>query len=260
MLSEKSTDFAMQTAALKNSLIALGLNENEAAVYMAALSTGASTVLNIARAADIKRTTTYTVIESLMSKGLMRIDVQGFKRRYSAEPPEKLSAILEERQALFSKILPELNALHRLQGEESLIKFYQGKDGTKEVYEGLLRDVRSGEDYLVVSDQSLWYGLDPEFFEGFMRRRAKLKINIRLLLIDNPIAREYQKKQHVYNEEIRILPKTTALTTNLVVIPKKVVIHQVVPPIFAMVIENKSVVQMCQELFRVIWDTAQADS
>ncbi|MCB0346941.1 MAG: hypothetical protein KDD66_17615, partial [Bdellovibrionales bacterium] len=205
----------MEAKTLQTSLVALGLNENEAAVYMASLSTGSSTVMNIAKAAGVKRTTAYTVIESLMSKGLMRIDVKGFKRRFTAEAPDKLSSILAERQALFSRILPELTALHKLQGEESLIKFYQGKEGTKEVYESLLRDVRPEEDYYVVSDQSLWYGIDPEFFEGFMRRRAKLNINIYLLLIDNPIAREYQKKQHVYNEEIRILPKGTALTTNL---------------------------------------------
>ena len=43
-------------------LIDLGLTENEAKVYVAALSLGPATILKIAQAAAIKRTTVYFVV------------------------------------------------------------------------------------------------------------------------------------------------------------------------------------------------------
>ncbi len=238
---------------LLTTLISLGLSENEAKVYLAALSLGPTTVLKIAQSAEIKRTTVYAVLEALKMQGLIVVEIKGFKQLYAAENPEKLEAIVEQRKNVLTKALPEFSALYNLRGGESTIKYYEGLAGIKSVYEGLLRDVRPKENYSIISHLEPWLNLDPEFFMDFTRRRAKLNINIRLLCQDSPTAREHQKIQQNLNERVRILPPDTSLTTNLVVIPKKVVIHQLAPPIMAIVIENKSMVQMHQELFEIIW-------
>ena len=56
-----------------------------------------------------------------------------------------------------------------------------------------------------------------------------------------------------YYTNTKILPKNTTLTTNLVIIPKKVFIHQLVPPVMGIVIENKSIIQMHREMFEIMW-------
>lgn len=232
----------------------IGLSPNESAVYFAALQRGPCSILNLAKASGIKRTTVYTVVDSLKAKGLVHIEIKGFKQLYSALHPEQLESILNEKRNTLNSILPELSAIYNLKGGESFIKYFEGLDAVKSVYEGLIRDVRPKEDYLIISDQHQWYSLDPKYFEDFTRRRALLDINIKLLLVDTTVARDFQKRQKQYNQTVKILPKGTALTTNMVVIPKKVVIHQLVPPIFAMVIENKSIVQLHRELFKILWE------
>ena len=232
----------------------VGLSANEAAVYLAALKLGPTTVMQLARSSEVKRTTVYSVLESLLAYGLMRIEPKGFKKRYTAEAPEKLDVLLEGRRSSLLDLLPELSAIYNLHGGESFLRYYQGLDSIKSIYEGLIKDVLPKEDYLVISDQSRWYNLDPEFFESFTRRRGKLNINIKLLLTDTPIARDFQKRQVNYNMTVKILPKNTILSTNLVVIPRRVVIHQIVPPAFAVVVENRSIVQMHVEMFKIIWD------
>ena len=243
----------MKNDSLAKILIDLGLTENEARVYVAALSLGPATVLKIAQAASIKRTTVYFVVESLKLKGLMTIAVKGFKKLYVAENPEKLETILENRKTLLAKTMPEFASLYNLKGGESTIKYYEGLEGIKSVYEGLIRDVRPKEDYLIISHTEPWLNLDKEFFLNFTKRRAKLPIKIRLLLQDSPAAREHHKIEAGFNENIKLLPPGTSLNTNLVVIPKKVVIHQLEPPIMAIVIENKSMVRLHQQLFEIIW-------
>ena len=113
---------------------------------------------------------------------------------------------------------------------------------------------------MVISDQKKWIEADEKFFKNFTERRAKLNINIRLLLQESETAREFKKFEKNYNERIKILPKGTSLTTNLVVIPQKVVIHQMTPPIMAIVIENKSIIQLHKELFEIIWKSIPEES
>jgi HTH-type transcriptional regulator, sugar sensing transcriptional regulator len=233
----------------------LSLSVNEAKVYFAALSLGPSTIQKIAQAAEIKRTTAYSVVESLQYKGLMNIEVKGLKRLFVAENPEKLESILESRRAVLKDLLPEFEALYNLKGGESFIRYYEGLEAMKSVYEGLLRDIKPHEDYLVVSHTQYWFQLDPTYFQNFIERRAKLNIKIRLMLQDSEKAREHKKFEKNYNENVKILPPKVSLTTNLVIIPRRLVIQQLISPITTVVIENKSIIQMHKEMFEIMWDS-----
>lgn len=243
----------MYDAKLIETLREMGLTEHEAQVYFASLSLGPTTILHIAQSAEVKRTTVYSVIESLKLKGLMSIEVKGLKKLFSAAAPEKLESILESRKERFRDLLPEFSALYNLKGGESFIKYYEGLESVKSVYESLIKDIKPHEDYLVISDQQKWQDADKEYFLDFTRRRAKLPINIRLLLQDSQAARDAKKFEKNYNEKVKILPAGTNLTTNLVVTPQRALIHQLVPPILGIVIENKSVIQMHKEMFEIIW-------
>lgn len=246
---------------LVRGLVQFGLSEQEALIYLAGLRLGPTTVQKLARAAGIKRTTGYSLLEGLQAKGLFTIEHHGFKRSFVAESPENLQRMFEARELHFKELLPAFSALHRLKEGESTISLFNGIERIKEVYESLLRDVRADEDYMIVSSMQNWYDLAPEFFEDFTWRRAelskKLRFRIRLLLQDSPIARRHKKIERELNETIRFLPKKTVLTTNLVIIPKKVVIHQLVPPINAMIIENPNVVRMHREMFEIMWTSLE---
>ena len=233
----------------------LGLSEHEALVYLASLSLGATTILKIAEAAEIKRTTVYSVVESLKHKGLMRVEIKGLKKLYTAESPEKVEGLIENRKQNFQNLLPEFSALYNLKGGESFIKYYEGLESVKNIYEGLIRDIKPHQDYSIISDQHQWVNLDKKFFLDFTERRAKLNINIRLLLVDNPTAHNFKKYEKNYNERIKFLPSSTKLITNLVVTPQRVLIHQLIPPVLGIVIENKSVVQMHQQMFEIMWNS-----
>jgi len=238
---------------LTNILTDLGLTDNEAKTYFASLSLGPTTILKIAQAAELKRTTVYSVVETLKQKGLIRMEIKGFKKLFVAENPEKLESIIESRKEKLQNTLPEFAALYNLKGGESFIKYYEGLESIKTIYEGLIKDIKPRQDYLVISDQKKWYDIDPNYFQNFTEKRAKLNIKIRLLLQDSKIAREHQKNQKNYNETVKILPTDTTLTTNLVITPQRTMIHQLTPPMIAIVIENKSIIKMNQEFFEIMW-------
>ncbi len=235
----------------------IGLRETEAVIYLEALSLGPTTILTLAKHTQIKRTTIYSVVEELQKRGLMNIEMRGFKKLYVVESPAGIERLLNQQREKLQRALPDLEALYNFTGDGSSLKYYEGLEAVKAVYEGLIRDIRPHEDYLILSDLKRWLEQDPDYFLDFLRRRAKLNINIRMLAQDSAIAREHQRIQRTLNERIRILPKETQLTTNLVITPQRVVVHQIIPPIFAIVIENQSIIQMHKEQFEIMWRSLQ---
>ena len=172
----------MLSKSLTKVLREIGLEENEAEVYLAALSRGPSTVLQLARVSEIKRPTMYGIVASLQQKGLMSVETHGFKKLYVPEDPNNLELVLERRKSELHKSLPELLALYNTKGTDGFIRSYEGLTAVKGVYEELLRDIRPHEEYLVISAQEQIFSLDERYFTDFIERRAKLPIKIRLLL------------------------------------------------------------------------------
>lgn len=233
----------------------IGLEEVEANVYVTSLSLGATSVLRIAKHSEIKRTTCYGVIESLHKKGLMRTELRGLKQVYIAENPEKLELILESKQQEFKNNLPQFIALQRLQGTESTIKLYTGLKVLQEIYMQTLKEIKHGEDYLVIANQESWYNLDPEFAIKYIEERAKLPIKTRLLLQDSEISRTHKKYERNYNEEIKFFPSDTSINVDTILLPKKLIIAELLPPYTITVIENTSIIELHRELFEINWKT-----
>lgn len=244
----------MPNQALLATLKDVGLTEHEALVYLASLALGPSTVANIAQEAGIKRTTMYYVIESLQRQGMMNIAVKGLKQLFVAENPEKLESVLEIRKREFKKALPEFSALYNLKGGESTIRYYEGLVAVKNIYEEFLHSVQPHDDWLVVSDTTRWQMQDPVYLEHYRERRAKTRADVRLLLQDSDAARKQRKFAGNYHEQVKLLPKGTDLTANVVVIPNKIMMNQLTAPISAIVIENSSVVAWHKQTFEILWN------
>ena len=162
---------------------------------------------------------------------------------------------------MFHEHLDELEALYNKGSSEAFIHHFEGMDAIRSVYDDLLNDVKPGDDYLVVGDVRQWFRLAPDYFVDFLKRRSMLPIKVRVLLTNNrPDVEWYASGMGGIrqNEELRVLPPDTSLSTNLVVVPRKVVIQQLVPPVMAMVIKNLSLVQMHRETFEILWNNSTA--
>jgi len=110
-------------------LYKLGLSKKEAAVYVASLQLGTSTIQNIATVAAVNRATTYVLIEALVKRGLMHSVTYGKKRFFTAEEPDKLDFFihedkvkLEKKEALIKSIIPELEKIFDINKLENKTK------------------------------------------------------------------------------------------------------------------------------------------
>ncbi|MEK7068855.1 MAG: helix-turn-helix domain-containing protein [Patescibacteria group bacterium] len=247
-LTRKQTE----NAHLISILTSIGLSDAEAQVYLAALSLGPTTVLRLSRATDIKRTTLYTVIESLKQKGLFKIEIKGFKRFFVAEHPENLSLVLEKRANDFNNFVPLLASLYNQQAGEASITYHEGIEAIKVVYENLLKGVGRNDPYLAISTEE-FFEPDRPYFERFIERRAQKYRDVRLILLDEKMAREHKKFERNFNERIRFLPAGTQMDINVVITKDTLVLHQLKTPIHALVIKTRTIIESHKNIFEVLW-------
>lgn len=174
-----------QIKELPNTLHTLGFSEKEAIVYVALLELGRGTVAHIARKAGINRTTGYDILDSLASKRVVNVSGKEPKQEYAAEAPEavieylkKESEVVKERILKAEVFLPQLRSVQRVQNRPK-IKFYEGTDGLKQVYEDTLTSTETIRAYANVDD--MHKGL-PNYFPEYYRRRAGAGIAIRAIV------------------------------------------------------------------------------
>lgn len=242
---------------LKEILTNLGLTENEASVYLANLSLGPTTVLKIAKVAEQRRTTVYSVVESLKAKGLIHIEPKGFKQLYVAEHPDKLKNMLDVKKNSLERALPQFEALYNLKGGESTIKYYEGLESIKTIYDTILAPLKPNDDYLVMGDLEKFFNLDKKYFDDFLEKRIKSPAKARLISTDSEQARYMQKFAKNMNHEVRILPQTSKLSVDVMIVPQKVTIFNLNEPLSAVSLENKAMIEMHKQLFEIIWDSLE---
>ena len=245
----------MQKEEIKETLMDFGLSEHEALVYLSALSLGPSTINDLAKNSGVKRTTVYSVIETLKNKGVMNTEIHGLKKSLVAESPEKLARIIEQKKDRLMKTIPELTALYNLKSGESLIKYYEGVSGVKTVYDHILDGLKPGDEYLIISDMERFLKMDRQYFTNFIEKRAKYKLKVRTIIHDTDDAQYYKKIEQNTNQKIKILEKSANFKANLVILPNKIVITQMIEPIVSILIENKSIVELQRQQFNIIWNT-----
>ncbi len=118
----------------------LGFSDNETAVYLAALETGLSSAQAIAKKAGIKRTTTYSILEKLVARGVVGKSIAQGAARFMVEPPEKLIAMITNLHERLIGVLPELEAVYNAHESKPKIVFYEGKEAIANVLEDTLRE------------------------------------------------------------------------------------------------------------------------
>jgi sugar-specific transcriptional regulator TrmB len=244
----------MKNEQLIEILNGIGLSENEAQVYLTSLSLGPTTILKIAKSSGIRRTTVYSVVEALKTKGLMHIKPSGLKQLYVAEHPDRLESIVENKKRSLQKLLPEFTALYNLKGGESIVKYYEGLSAVKNIYETILDPMKPNDDYLVISDlEKFFIKTDQKYFEDFLEKRIKSRVKARLIATDSERARYMKQYAKNMNQEVRILPEGSKLSVDTMIVPHKVTIFNMDEPISAISLENTAMIEMHKELFEIIW-------
>ncbi|MCI0504089.1 hypothetical protein L0Y65_05265 [Candidatus Micrarchaeota archaeon] len=167
----------------------IGLTKGEIRAYLALLKAGSGPAGEIARNSGVSRSKVYLILDRLEKKGMAsHVDKRGV-RHFQAVEPSKISDYLKEKkdelediQAEFQRLLPQLEAFHKAQGTAQNITVYQGYKGLKASHEHLYLKMKRGEWYYVIGAPGggVWSQLD-RFWLLDHKKRAAAGIGCKIL-------------------------------------------------------------------------------
>jgi sugar-specific transcriptional regulator TrmB len=244
----------------------LGLDIYEARVYLALLELGPSLVTKISQKADINRTTSYDILQRLLKYGLIRkASGEGAKQKYSAEPPEKLVKFLDKRKSLYEDrieeakvLLPQLKLLYKTKARP-VIKFFEGVEGVKEIYEETLK---SKEEILSCINIDGW---DVDEFrdwgKSYNKKRTQLKIPERILALKTPKGVKWLENYPTTLKytSYRWLPKEKFpfFFAEINIYEDKLVIALLKKPNYmGIMIQSQELVNVLKALYELAWERA----
>ena len=259
---------AAMDAQLISSIEDLGLSNKEARIYVASLMLGPSGVQSIADYSGIKRVTTYVILESLVTLGLVSQIVKGKKTFFIAEDPTNLRRLLDKREQevkeqkqSFETILPSLLGLKALPKESPSVRFYEGAEGVNTIMETYLNRAHLGKADIIygISNLDQVFRYFPDIREqGSNPRRQRESIKSRMIYTSSrgPILKGNDAE---FNRESRYLPpEKFDMAGDFTIIGDTIVMLALTgkQPL-GVTITSSVLAQGFRVIFDVVWDTAK---
>ena len=229
----------------------IGLTSRETKVYLSLLELGETAAGPLKRKTGLQNSVIHLCLGNLIQKGLVNYVEKGRRRFYTATNPVHLIDFIEEKKRRIQALVPLL--LERQKGAANYeVHIYEGAKGIKAILEDILRDLKRGEEFLIIGAPKEAHDLLEPYFLDFHKRRVKLGITLRSI---------YKKEARPYAEvrkkmpftHVRYLPEHLSSAVWITTYKDKSILLMAGDIILGIVIQNRTIADNFKEYFELIW-------
>ena len=228
----------------------MGFSKNEALIYLSALELGLSLPKEIAKKANIKRTTAYSVLEYLVQRGVIKKFEEKRKTKFLAEPPEKLHFMITNLQEQFTKILPELKARYNSKDIKPKITYYEGNKAIQKVYDDTLKEK---PEVILECNTNTYFerkNVDPNYIEKRVQANIKAR---RMATIGSQWHKKHKLKDQEELAETLVLPKEKFdLGIEVNIYNNKIAFLNYAEEM-SVIIESKAIADAMKQVYELSW-------
>ncbi len=241
-------------------LLELGLTDKEACVYLAMLELGPAAVQDIAKKADVNRTTVYMLLEDLMQRGLATVSVRDKRTLYTAESPARLSHMLDtahldiqSKKQKLQDAMPYFLALFNAIEDKPQVRFFEGEDGISSAREAMMTEPDAEFLSFTAIDEGTLRMAD---IETSQRHRFSRRVSGRLIVSFKPGCE--LPPSELKNWQVRELPYALApFTGEINILGNKVAAYVVKTKPIGFVVESKELSDLFRTLYEGAWLSAK---
>jgi len=246
----------VQNDEIYNSLTAVGFNNKEIRVYLAVLGLGQSTASRIAREAAINRTTVYDILRILEEKGLVVLLGKEPKQEYRAEKLNRLEELYRKKIKqnenflnIVKELKPQLESM-RVVSDRPVVRFYEGQEGIRHVYEDTL--TASEPIRAFASVENMHAGL-PNYFPKYYKRRVEAGVKIRAIIPNTKEGSERASQDKYEMRESALVSATKySFSPEINIYDNKVMIASWKDKM-GITIESKEIADAMKKIFELAW-------
>ena len=240
----------------------LGLGNEEIAIYLASLELGPQPASVIAKKAGLKRGQTYNKLAILKQKGIMQEFVQNKVSYFTSQPPGTLVSLLEHQQeeleAKKQKLLQAIPFLNKISNPllvQPTVKFFQGVEGLKEIYEDTLR-VKNQPIY-AIGDFDYFFPENKDkalndWIWHYADRRARNGIWYLAIMNKSHFSDEAYRKRVKQKRKIKML-KNVYLPVEINIYGDKVAVMSTHKDMLGLIIEDAPIAENMRNFHQAVW-------
>lgn len=233
-----------------------GLDEKEAQLYLAGLQLGSAPASEYAKVTKINRITTYNALEAMVKRGMFTLVKQARGKRYTPVSPDSLAVEVRKNADAVERVLPELRSMQGPSFRKPHVRFYEGWEGVRKVYEDTL--TAQGE-ILNFANSAVVREYWPDYDEEYVDQRVERGIRLRGIAPDDEAGQQVHGEDRKNLREIRLVPaKDFDFTNEINVYDAKVAIcsfgdGQSQDDVFGVIIESAEVAETQRQVFEMAW-------
>jgi HTH-type transcriptional regulator, sugar sensing transcriptional regulator len=248
----------------KKDLQQLGLSAKEAEVYLSLLKLGPATVRRLIEVTGYKRGDLHYVLDKLEKRKLVYRRPERNRFVVQAESPWRLRELLQSQAEVLSEtekqlqsLLPNLTSQFVLSTEKPSIRYLEGLEGMKQLYDEIVLDKK--ELLLFTSD----YDRDDkelnEVINKAIKQQFRAGIKVRALVPYFPeLDSSYFSYTKKHGIKSRVLPRQNfVLDSQIAIWGDKVAMTSIKDQIVTTVIDNKNIAQTMRTIFELIWNFSE---
>lgn len=234
----------------------IGLNDSEIKVYLYLLEHGISTPSEISRATGISRSNLHYILQGLWTKELLGRLTKGKRYVYVPKDPSTILKLLDNKRDVANNIIEDLNVLFKSSTQKPTIKFYEGSEEVKQIFEDVLKS-KSKEVVGFASTKRLFEVISNDFMTYFGKEMYKRGIFLRDILTSSSkeAAKKSDDRMGIYYK-YRFVNEGDGkdFPTDILVWDDFVAIIVLDPSVFATVVENKPLADTYRLQFNIMWN------
>ena len=243
----------------ENLLQEIGLSNWESQAYLALLELGSTTTGPLVQKSEIPQSKIYSVLDSLIKRGLCNYIIKGKIKHFQASDPDRILAMFKEKER---KVESVLHGLKSKQSEKKQsVELFEGVRALRGMFLGMIQNIKKNEE---------WYGFSTgetstnpeieEFYEwwGALKMNAGLKDH---LLISKNNKKEFEKslsaeaKKEMNQDILRY--SSVSFPGDVAIFRDKVVILNWIGKPTAILITSQELAKQYKDFFLGIWKNSK---
>jgi len=230
--------------------------ENEAKVYLAALQLGRSRVSSIAKKAELNRITAYEILRRLVQMGIAHSVLYSNVQSFTVITPDILVSKMESRLKVAQQILPQLALFNHTNIAKPKVAFFEGIEGIRTLYE----DTLSSKDKIIcniANPENLLKTVGVDFFDQYVKKRLRRKIQVRVLLPDSTRNKKYKKETKSVMREVKYFDGEIFDMPNEILIYDNKISLLSFSSLVGVLVEDEDIYKSMLALWKMAWGSSK---
>lgn len=244
---------------VQKTLRQIGFSDKSSRVYLALLSLGEASVIEIATQTRLKRTTVYNVLPELIQAGLVRTGRRGKRRIFFVDDVRAISEKMKQDLLTAELLIPRLQGLQQVLPNRPRLQIFEGQSGVRDFFLDTLKHTpRGGRIDEIVGPKAFYSILPAEIRDEYVPMRVKQGVRIRIIASQSETAKRLKQRAAAELREIRFVRRLDIdFHAALVLYGTRVGFLSFTERFFGAVVESSALYEMQRAIFQSLWETLE---